>query len=253
MQQFDPDSPLVRRITPSPNHDARATAVDILLLHYTGMASTADAIERLCDPAAKVSSHYVIDEAGAVFQLVAEARRGWHAGVSSWEGITDINSRAIGIEIANPGHDFGYPDFPEAQIDAVIALSRDIVARHAIQPKRVLAHSDVAPLRKRDPGEKFPWQRLHHAGVGAWTEPVPVTPEGERSTLRRGAQGEGIADLQNALTRYGYGLEPTGTYDEVTQAVVTAFQRHFRPARVDGVADPSTIATLDALLAASER
>jgi N-acetylmuramoyl-L-alanine amidase len=254
MQEFAPDSRFVHGVRPSPNHDARASAaIDILLLHYTGMASTAGAIERLCEPAAKVSSHYVIDEAGEVFQLVAEARRGWHAGVSSWEGTTDINSRAIGIEIANPGHDFGYPDFPEAQIEAVIALCRDIVARHRIGPDRVLAHSDVAPLRKRDPGEKFPWKRLHQAGVGAWTEPVPVTQEAGRGGRGRGARGAEITEVQGALKRYGYGIEPTGVYDEVTEAVVTAFQRHFRPARIDGVADLSTIATLHALLAARER
>jgi N-acetylmuramoyl-L-alanine amidase len=265
MQEFAPDSRFVHRVMPSPNHDARApAAIDILLLHYTGMASTAGAIERLCEPAAKVSSHYVIDEAGEVFQLVAEARRGWHAGVSSWEGTTDINSRAIGIEIANPGHDFGYPDFPEAQIESVIALCRDIVARHRIRPDRVLAHSDVAPLRKCDPGEKFPWKRLHQAGVGAWTEPVPVTQQAEREGRAvgargaeiievEGARGAGIAELQGALKRYGYGIEPTGVYDEVTEAAVTAFQRHFRPARIDGVADLSTIATLDAQLAARER
>jgi N-acetylmuramoyl-L-alanine amidase len=254
MQEFAPDSRFVHRVRPSPNHDARAPAtIDILLIHYTGMAITAGAIERLCEPAAKVSSHYVIDEAGEVLQLVAEARRGWHAGVSSWEGITDINSRAIGIEIANPGHDSGYPDFPEAQIEAVIALCRDIVARHRIRPDRVLAHSDVAPLRKRDPGEKFPWKRLHQAGVGAWTEPVPVTHEAGRGGRGRGARGAEITEVQGALKRYGYGIEPTGVYDEVTEAVVTAFQRHFQPARIDGVADLSTIATLHALLAARER
>jgi N-acetylmuramoyl-L-alanine amidase len=254
MQEFAPDSRFVHGVRPSPNHDARAPAtIDILLLHYTGMASTAGAIERLCEPAAKVSSHYVIGEAGEVLQLVAEARRGWHAGVSSWEGTTDINSRAIGIEIGNPGHDFGYPDFPEAQIEAVIALCSDIVARHRIRPDRVLAHSDVAPLRKRDPGEKFPWKRLHQAGVGAWTEPVPVTQEAGHGGRGRGARGAGIADLQSALKHYGYGIEPTGVYDEMTEAVVTAFQRHFRAARIDGVADLSTIATLHALLAARER
>src|SRR6266566_5314409 len=163
MQVFSSDSPSVCQVRPSPNHDERMLATDILLLHYTGMTSTAAAIERLCDPAARVSSHYVVDEYGKVLQLVPEARRAWHAGESSWEGASDINSRSIGIEIANPGHGLGYPDFPPAQIAAVIGLCRDLVTRHRIRADRVLAHSDVAPERKMDPGEKFPWAELHRA------------------------------------------------------------------------------------------
>jgi N-acetylmuramoyl-L-alanine amidase len=244
MQEFAPDSRFVCRVKPSPNHDERALAADILLLHYTGMASTAVAIERLCDASAKVSSHYVVDERGDILQLVPEARRAWHAGLSSWEGADDINSRSIGIEIGNPGHSYGYPDFPEAQIAAVIALCRDIVARHLIRPGRVLAHSDVAPQRKLDPGEKFPWKRLHRAGVGAWVAPPPIRPE---TGLGPGDTGPEVADLQAALKRYGYGIEATGAYDDLTEAVVTAFQRHFRPDRVDGRADESTVATLRAL------
>jgi N-acetylmuramoyl-L-alanine amidase len=249
MQKFAPDSRFTRHVRPSPNHDdrARATTIDILLLHYTGMATTAAAIERLCDPSAKVSSHYVIDEHGEILQLVPEARRAWHAGLSSWEGVTDINSRAIGIEIGNPGHGFGYPDFPDAQIEAVIALGGDIVARHRIRADRVLAHSDVAPRRKLDPGEKFPWQRLHRAGIGAWVEPAPIA---ESAAGGLGARGTEVADLQAALANYGYGIKASGVYDDLTEAVVTAFQRHFRPARVDGVADCSTVQTLHSLLAA---
>jgi N-acetylmuramoyl-L-alanine amidase len=223
---------------------------DILLLHYTGMASTAAAIERLCDPAAKVSSHYVVDECGKVLQLVPEIRRAWHAGESSWEGVPDINSRSIGVEIANPGHGFGYPDFPEAQIAAVIALCCDVVTRHCIRADRVLAHSDVAPQRKIDPGEKFPWKRLHSAGVGAWVAPSPISPG---DGFGPGDCGAAIADLQAALRDYGYGLSATGVYDELTQAVVTAFQRHFRTDCIDGRADRSTIDTLRALLAATGR
>src|ERR1700674_3374662 len=206
MQEFAPDSRFTRQVRPSPNHDerARATAIDILLLHYTGMATTAAAIERLCDPSAKVSSHYVIDEHGEILQLVPEARRAWHAGLSSWEGVTDINSRAIGIEVGNPGHDFGYPDFPEPQIEAVIALSGDIVARHPIRADRVLAHSDVAPRRKLDPGEKFPWQRLHRANIGAWVEPAPLR---SAAALGPGDTGPKVTELQSALRRYGYGIE----------------------------------------------
>jgi N-acetylmuramoyl-L-alanine amidase len=250
MQEFAPDSPIVDEVRPSPNHDERTLPADVLLLHYTGMTSTADAIERLRDPAAKVSSHYVVEENGHVLQLVPEARRAWHAGLSSWEGESDINSRSIGIEIANPGHSYGYPDFPEPQIAAVIALCRDVVARHQIRRDRVLAHSDVAPQRKPDPGEKFPWARLHQAGVGAWVAPTPVRPGG---ALGAGDSGPAVAEVQAALRRYGYGIETTGVYDEITEAVVTAFQRHFRTDCVDGRADKATIETLQALLAARDR
>jgi len=250
MKAFPPDSRLVHHVRPSPNHDERAcgVATDILLLHYTGMSSTAAALERLCDPVARVSSHYVVDESGQITQLVPEARRAWHAGVSSWEGEIDNNSRSIGIEIGNVGHDLGYPGFPDVQIDVVIALCRDIIRRHRIRAARVLAHSDIAPQRKIDPGEKFPWARLHHAGVGLWVAPhKPSAP-----ALGPGENGQAVADLQDALRHYGYGIEVTGIYDEATTVVVTAFQRHFRPARVDGRADRSTVAALDALLAARD-
>ena len=249
MQEFATDSVLVQQVRPSPNHDARALALDILLLHYTGMASTAEAIQRLCDSACKLSSHYVVEEHGRIVQLVPETRRAWHAGQSSWEGVSDINSRSIGIEIGNPGHSFDYPDFPEAQIAAVIALCCDIVARRRICTVRVLAHSDVAPQRKLDPGEKFPWPRLHRAGVGAWVTPSPIGPD---AGLGPGDCGPEIVDLQTALRGYGYGIVATGSYDALTEAVVTAFQRHFRTARVDGRADHSTIETLRALLAARD-
>jgi N-acetylmuramoyl-L-alanine amidase len=250
MQEFPPDSPLVRQTRPSPNHDERASATDILLLHYTGMTSTAEAVDRLCNPEAKVSAHYVVEEDGNILQLVPEARRAWHAGLSSWEGVTDINSRSIGIEIGNPGHAYGYPDFPEPQIAAVIALCRDLVARHRFRSDRVLAHSDVAPLRKWDPGEKFPWERLHRAGVGAWVEPAPMTPGMALAPCDTGSE---VAQLQAGLRMYGYGIEATGIYDELTAAVVAAFQRHFRPACVDGRADLSTIETLRTLLATGDR
>jgi N-acetylmuramoyl-L-alanine amidase len=250
MQEFAADSALVNEVTPSPNHDERMLPIDILLLHYTGMTSTAAAIGRLCDPRSKVSSHYVVEEHGKVLQLVPETRRAWHAGQSSWEGESDINSRSIGIEIANPGHSFGYPDFPRAQIAAVIALCRDIVARHRIRADRVLAHSDVAPLRKLDPGEKFPWAKLHRAGVGAWIAPAPISAG---AGLGPGDCGPAIAGVQAALRDYGYGIAATGVYDELTQAVVAAFQRHFRTDRIDGRADRSTIETLRALLAANDR
>jgi N-acetylmuramoyl-L-alanine amidase len=244
---FPPDSPLVDQVRPSPNHQPRrgVDRPDILLLHYTGMATTQAALERLCDPDAKVSSHYVVFEDGRVVQLVPESRRAFHAGESAWEGTTDINSRSIGIEIGNKGHDYGCPAFPDVQIAAVTALCRDIVARWSIAPWHVLAHSDVAPLRKRDPGEAFPWARLAAAGVGLWVEPAAI--EGGR-TLSPGDRGEEVARLQRMLAEYGYGITPSGQYDSQTQEIVAAFQRHFRPARVDGIADGSTVRTLEMLL-----
>jgi N-acetylmuramoyl-L-alanine amidase len=245
---FPPDSPLVDSIVASPNHEARngVTRPDILLLHYTGMKSTEAALERLCDPVARVSSHYLVFEDGRVVQLVPESRRAYHAGESSWEGTTDINSRSIGIEIGNQGHDYGCPEFPPMQVAAVIALAHDVAARWAMARCRVLAHSDVAPGRKRDPGERFPWARLATAGVGLWIPPAPIC---SGVTLEPGDHGAAVADLQRALADYGYGVAPTGQYDAATQAVVAAFQRHFRPARVDGFADVSTVATLRKLLA----
>ena len=248
MEEFTPDSRFVNHVTPSPNHGERAhdLEIDILLLHYTGMTVTANAVKRLCEPSARVSSHYVVDETGEILQLVPETRRAWHAGESSWEGTTDINSRSIGIEIGNPGHSFGYPDFPDVQIAAVIDLCRDIVVRHRVRAERVLAHSDVAPWRKRDPGEKFPWALLAKAGIGAWVEALPPS---DTAALGPGGKGREVTELQAALRDYGYGIEKTGIYDADTSTVVTAFQRHYRPARVDGCADRSTIETLHALLA----
>jgi N-acetylmuramoyl-L-alanine amidase len=246
---FAPDSPLVAAVVPSPNHDGRNRPEhpDMLVLHYTGMTRAEDALERLCSREAHVSSHYLVFEDGRIFQLVPEALRAYHAGVSSWEGETDNNSRSIGIEIANPGHDFGYPDFPEAQIEAVIALCRDILARRPMRPDRVVAHSDVAPSRKNDPGEKFPWRRLHTAGIGHWVEPAPL---GDDRGLARGDDGPDVAALQSSLAAYGYGIAASGRFDPAMHDVVVAFQRHFRPARVDGIADRSTIETLHRLLAA---
>lgn len=220
---------------PSPNHNDRPSrlAVDMLLLHYTGMPSAEAALDRLCDPAAQVSAHYLIDEEGQVFQLVQEERRAWHAGVAEWAGERDINGCSVGIELVNPGHEFGYRDFPEAQMAALERLCHEILARHTIPPQRVLGHSDVAPLRKQDPGERFDWKRLALAGIGLWTEPA--------------AGRDGPSDLEGAtaaLRRIGYGF-----VDEDPAAVLSAFQRHFRPARFDGVLDAETAARLSALLA----
>lgn len=237
---------------PSPNHGERAAGkpVDMLILHYTGMASDERALKWLTDPESAVSSHYFVFEDGRVAQLVEEDRRAWHAGQSSWAGETDINSRSIGIEVANPGHEFGYRPFPEAQIAATVALCSEILARHAIPPEQVLAHSDVAPLRKDDPGELFPWEVLHRAGVGHW---VPPEPRGDDPGLKFGDRGPAVAELRERFRQYGYGLEVESEFDTATQAVVRAFQRHFRPGQIDGVADISTVKTLDRLGAAMRR
>ena len=244
-----PDSALVDAVQPSPNVEPRRNglAPTILLLHYTGLESMAKAIDWLTRDGSGVSCHYGIDEDGRITQMVCEDLRAWHAGESFWDGETDINSASIGIEIHNPGHAFGYPDFPEIQMQAVERLGRDIVARRRIGPERVLAHSDVAPARKRDPGEKFPWERLARAGIGHWVAPAPLV-DGDDG-LGLGAAEPRIAAFQVALRRYGYGIEPTGVIDQRTELVVTALQRHFRPERVDGRIDRSTVATLERLLA----
>lgn len=248
MQDFAPDSPLAAAL-PSPNYGDRGEQVPrAIVLHYTGMETGAAALERLRDPASEVSAHYVVEEDGRIFQLVPEARRAWHAGKSFWDGETDMNSASIGIEIVNGGHEFGSPAFPDAQIEAVIALCRDIAQRHGIAPQNILAHSDIAPERKADPGELFPWAKLAAAGIGHY---VPPHPPGADAGLKLGDEGAEVWDLQRKLVAYGYGLEVTGVYDDKTEKVVTAFQRHFRPARIDGNADLSTRKTLDDLLVSS--
>jgi N-acetylmuramoyl-L-alanine amidase len=210
---------------PSPNHNDRDGApIDMLVLHYTGMKSGAAAMDRLCSPAAGVSAHYTIDEDGTVYAHVPEARRAWHAGVSHWAGVDNVNSRSIGIELVNPGHEYGYRAFPEAQIAALIDLCTGILKRHPIPPARVLGHSDVAPSRKEDPGELFPWARLAKAGIGLWPEAVP--------------SGLGA----DALTRYGY--DPKAPQDKA----IMAFQRHFRPAKLDGAWDDECAGLLAGLL-----
>lgn len=219
---------------------------DILLLHYTGTPTVEFAIELLTSGEREVSCHYLVHEDGRIVHMVDEDMRAWHAGVSSWEGRDDVNSRSIGIEIANPGHGPEYRDFPDAQIEAVIALSRDIISRHAIQPRHVLAHSDVAPGRKVDPGEKFPWAVLARHGVGLWVEPE-TQPCG--LAIRPGDTGKHVAELQYALAAFGYDIEANGAYDGWTHTVVRSFQMHYRPACCDGVADDQTRAVLEALLA----
>jgi N-acetylmuramoyl-L-alanine amidase len=233
---------------PSPSHDDRWAPIDVLLLHYTGMPGEEEALDRLTSEDSRVSSHYFVFSDGRIVQLVEEGRRAWHAGASEWCGEDDINSRSIGIEIANVGHAApggDPPPFAEAQIEAVIGLCRDILGRHPIPPHRVLAHSDVAPGRKADPGERFPWQRLAAAGIGHWVEPLPLESD---EALGEGVQGEAVAALQGLLALYGYGIALDGAFGARTRDVVAAFQRHFRPARVDGRADYSTIATLRRLI-----
>jgi N-acetylmuramoyl-L-alanine amidase len=247
-QPFEPDSFMATEVVPSPNFDERVGGPpDIILLHYTGMQTGEAALDRLTSVDAKVSSHYIVFEDGRIVQCVPEEKRAWHAGVSYWAGETDINSRSIGIEIVNPGHEFGYPDFPRRQIAAVITLCKSILSRRGpISPERVLAHSDVAPSRKQDPGEKFPWELLADSGIGHWVRAAPLNVQD--MSLAPGERGDAVARLQRMLRGYGYGVDETGFYDDKTRDVVTAFQRHFRQARVDGVADPSTLLTLRALI-----
>lgn len=229
---------------PSPNFDARTAPPDMIVLHYTGMATGAAALARLTDPAARVSAHYLIEEDGRVFSLVDEARRAWHAGVSSWRGRTDTNARSIGIELVNPGHEFGYRPFPSAQIEALIALLDDVRGRWTIEDGLILGHADVAPRRKEDPGELFPWRELAAAGHGWWVEPTPAPG----APLQREEEGLAVLALRGGLARLGYDIAPRGAYDEDLALIVTAFQRHWVQSRFDGIADGGTRARLMALV-----
>lgn len=245
---------------PSPNWNERLRPVSLVVLHYTGMQGLEPALRVLTDPRPvagaypgpwhsdqvdpaspmnRVSSHYVVSEAGEIFRLVAEDKRAWHAGTGSWLGRDDINSASIGIEIVNGGHDFGLPDYPEPQVQAVIALVTDILARWSLPPEAVIGHSDMAPGRKPDPGEKFPWERLAAAGGSFW----PGAPSGDRRPLfdQPDMIDRGIALVQTALGNIGYGVEVTGKLDGRTRDVVVAFQRRFRPGKVDGLIDLETM------------
>lgn len=246
MSAFEPDY-RAARVLPSPNHGERrdGRAPDTLILHYTGMPTADGALDWLTRPESEVSCHYFVFEDGGIVQLVPESARAWHAGRSFWKGETDLNSASLGIEIANPGHPGGLPDFPAAQIDAVMALCRDILARRRIAAERVLAHSDIAPVRKIDPGEKFPWATLAAEGIGHWVEPAPI---GGGRFFGQGDSGPPVEALQAMLALYGYDIPVSGEYCARTHGVVEAFQRHFRPERVDGIADVSTIDTLHRLL-----
>lgn len=213
---------------PSPNFNDRAKPVSLIVLHYTGMETGQAALDRMRDSAAKVSAHYMVEEDGRTFQLVDEAKRAWHAGVSEWASETDINSISIGIEIVNGGHDFGLPDYPQAQIDTVISLTKQIINRHAIPMHRVVGHADIAPGRKQDPGEKFPWQQLADAGCAIW-------PDGLAAP----------GDVNDQLANIGYGFTSGET------AVIEAFQRRFRPWKIDGQLDPETTGLIAAVAAAT--
>jgi len=229
------------RDLPSPNWDARPAGmpVDTLILHYTGMQSAQAALDRLRDPVARVSSHYVVDEDGLVFALVPEAVRAWHAGASFWRGNTVLNDRSIGIEIVNPGHEWGYRDFPVLQLAAVCDLCLHILARHPIPARNVVAHSDVAPDRKEDPGERFDWEGLARNGVGLW--PFDVPDLGTGGVVRDAVQ---LAPVRRALAQIGYRVDPSGALDPALAAVLRAFQRHWRPEAVTGQADAGTLARL---------
>ena len=239
---------LVVKDAPSPNFDSRRAPPDMLVLHYTGMKTAAEAVARLQDPEAKVSAHYVVEEDGLILRLVAEERRAWHAGKGGWQGETDCNTASIGIEIVNPGHEFGYRDFPEVQIDAVISLVSDIRTRWTIPDARIIGHSDLAPERKQDPGELFPWKRLASVGHGLWFEPAQERIAALGASLGPGDEGLGVIVMRAGLHRLGYLLPPGGDYDEATRLTVEAFQRHWRPRQVDGIADGETRATLMGVL-----
>jgi N-acetylmuramoyl-L-alanine amidase len=233
-----PSLPIIE--LPSPNHDDRGgAAVDMLILHYTGMKSAQDALDRLRDPAAQVSSHYVVDEDGTVFRLVPEDRRAWHAGVSHWRGHAALNARSIGIEIVNPGHEWGYRDFPMLQMAAVCDLCLAILLRHPIPVRNVVAHSDVAPDRKEDPGELFDWQGLAENGVGLW--PVDAVDLGVQGAVRDAVT---LRPVRAALREIGYHVAPEGALDPALSQVLRAFQRHWRPEAVTGQADDGTLVRL---------
>ncbi len=237
---------------PSPNFNERKSPPDMVVLHYTGMKTGAEALARMCDPEARVSAHYMVEEDGRIYRLVPEERRAWHAGVSFWKGETDINGGSIGIEIVNPGHEFGYRDFPPAQVDAVIGLLDQIRERWDIPDYRILGHSDIAPTRKEDPGERFPWAELAAHGHGLWVSP-DMPPEGAMGPpLGLGETGLGVFSLQSALGKLGYNILAGGPYDAETATIVTAFQRHWLPEQIgtdlEGRADAKLRVTLMALL-----
>lgn len=245
-----PEKDLQDRIIdhPSPNCGDRpnGSQIDILVLHYTGMQSGRAALDRLCDPDASVSSHYLIEEDGRIFRLVAEDKRAWHAGRGQWQECSDINSNSIGIEIVNPGHEFGYRPFPDVQIDAVITLCRDILSRHAIPADRIIGHSDMAPDRKEDPGELFPWDSLAANGIGLWPPLTCIPPDIDTDIDTATDAPCDPAKFDAMLDRLGYAAN-----DRLKRRI--AFQRHWRPDDISGEIDPPCMAIARALLAQTGR
>lgn len=234
----------------SPNFDERTLPISMLVLHYTGMEDGRVAVGRLCNPEAKVSAHYVVHEEGHVQQLVEEEARAWHAGVGFWRGINNINSASIGIEIVNGGHNFpgedGLPHYPDAQINAVIALCHEIIGRHDIKPWNVIGHSDIAPDRKEDPGEHFPWSGLAAAGIGLWAD---LSESSDRRVLfELGDRDRGVSIIQQGLAQMGYEIAVTGHFDKATQAVMRAFQRHWRQEDISGLIDMDCLQRVGALV-----
>ncbi|MCK5297142.1 MAG: N-acetylmuramoyl-L-alanine amidase [Alphaproteobacteria bacterium] len=216
---------------PSPNYNKRTDSIDMLVLHYTGMKTADEALDRMCDADAKVSAHYMIDMDGEIFKLVDESKRAWHAGIAFWRGNTDINDRSIGIELVNKGHEFGYHQFPKAQMDSLISLAKEILAKHSIPARNVVGHSDIAPTRKIDPAELFDWRRLAYEGIGVWAD----------DALEANKSYESFKDM---LAIIGYNTSSKAT----TVASLTAFQRHFLPNHINGQADSVTLARLKQIL-----
>lgn len=227
----------------SPNFDKRPKGVEpsIIVLHYTGMGSALEAMEALCDKTAKVSCHYFIDEDGSITQLVKDDKRAWHAGTSFWNGLTDVNAHSIGIELVNPGHEYGYRPFTENQTLAVIEVCQDLIQKYNIPAYNIVGHSDVAPERKNDPGELFDWKRLAANGIGLWPEPTKADFAEAEEIIRNDYA------LQHMLQDYGY--SPLAAYVDL----VTAYHRHFCPEKFNAgekpdEADKTSAASLIALL-----
>ncbi|MCJ9429492.1 N-acetylmuramoyl-L-alanine amidase [Kordiimonas marina] len=237
---------------PSPNFNVRPAdaAVDTVILHYTGMETAEAALARLTDPKAEVSAHYLIDEDGRIVQMVEEEHRAWHAGVSIWQGRENLNHTSVGIELVNPGHEFGYRAFPDAQIEALLALLAGIRERHKIPVSRYLGHSDIAPHRKADPGELFPWGRLAREGFGLWSD---VEGSDTRPLPDEAVTGEALVKLNKQLGIVGYHMEDKDSFGAAAQSIVRAFQAHWRPETVSGLYDYGTAAILRDIACQSEQ
>lgn len=234
---------------PSSNWNLRPEGekISVLVLHYTGMLSCEDAIARMCSAEGGVSAHYVVDEDGTQYRLVAEENRAWHCGISCWNGRAALNDISIGIEVVNPGHEFGYRPFPRKQMESVRDLARDIIKRHAIIPRNVVGHADIATRRKKDPGELFDWQWLASEGVGVWPKVKPLLSP-RKVLLSLEDRNDKVYQLQHRLARYGYHIREDGYYGEKTEHVVIAFKRHFVQDQVDGVWTAKAEAMLEGLL-----